>query len=333
MNRKCRGCGAIMQSEDKNKIGYVPTFKSTTSDYCERCYKIIYYNEKTVTKLEHINEKILGEVNEKGKYAYFLVDLLNINKETMDTFKMLRIPKTLVISKMDVVPKSIKEHVITEWLRNVYGIFDEVLYQSTKKNFNTKSLLRNLEDKGMEECYVLGFANAGKSTLINKLCSFGESKTVPIATSLVPNTTIDFIEIALDEKRKIIDSPGFTLKGTIYDEDEFDLIKRVNAKNAIKPVTYQVKEISSILIEDKIRIKSDIKNSFTFYMSNDILIERVFAHNTKRMEKECIVLDIPNNSDLVIRSLGFINIKKACKLEIYIDKKELVEVRKSMFRD
>ena len=40
---------------------------------------------------------------------------------------------------------------------------------------------------------------------------------------------------------------------------------------------------------------------------------------------------MPDNSDLIIKSLGFINIKKACTLKIYTDKKELFEIRKSMF--
>jgi hypothetical protein len=99
----------------------------------------------------------------------------------------------------------------------------------------------------------------------------------------------------------------------------------------LKPSTYQVKPISSILIEDKIRLQSSINNSLTFYISNNINVERVFDNNTNLIDKPTITLDIPDNSDLVIKSLGFINIKKACKLTIYTDNKELFEIRKSMF--
>lgn len=333
MIRKCHGCGAVMQSEKVGELGYTSLEKIKDSLYCERCFKIIHYNEKAVTKLDNINDKIKEEVNKKAKYVYFLVDLLNVNEETMNTFKSINVDKTLIISKVDIVPKSIKDYVIKEWLKSEYGIYCDVIFQSTKKNFNTKALLRNLAEKGVNECYILGFTNAGKSTLINKISSFSESEKAEIATSLIPNTTVDFIEINNCEGIKIIDSPGFTLEKTIYADDEFALMKRVNPRNIIKPVTYQVKEISSILIEDKIRLQSNVKNSLTFYMSNDVLIERVFPNNVKLKDKECFILDIPNNSDLVIRSLGFINIKKACKLEINSDLKELFEVRKSMFRD
>ena len=246
----------------------------------------------------------------------------------MNTFKSITTPKTLIISKLDIIPRSIKENKITSWLKEQYNIKEEILFQSSKKNINTKSLITKLENKNINEVYVLGYTNAGKSTLINNLTkATNENK---ITTSSIPNTTIDFIKIKLDNIT-IIDSPGFTNQNTLYKEEEFELIKRVMPRTFLKPSTYQVKPISSIIIEDKIRLQSSINNSLTLYISNSINIERVFENNINLMDKETIVLDIPENSDLVIKSLGFINIKKACKLTIYADNKELFEVRKSMF--
>ncbi len=332
MNKKCSGCGAVLQSKNKESKGYIPKEKMFDSNYCERCFQIIHYNKKTVTKLENINSYLISEVNTKSKFVYFLIDFLNINQETINTFKNIKVPKTLIISKLDVIPKSIKEEVIINWLRENYNITEEVIFQSTKKNTNTKSIIRNLEERNITECYFLGYTNAGKSTLINKLSSFANESYEEITTSLIPNTTIDFIKIRLNEKICIVDSPGFTLNNTIYREDEFELIKKINPKNFLKPTTYQLKDIASILIEDKIRLKSSINNSLTFYISNDINIERVFEKNTKLTNKKEIIINIPENSDLVIKSLGFINIKKACKLTINSECKELFEVRKSMFK-
>lgn len=328
MSKKCNGCGITLQSTKKDEKGYIREDKIKDSSYCERCFKIIHYNEKIVTKLDNINEYILKEVNKKAKYAYFLVDLLNINKETMSTFKEITVPKTLIISKLDIIPRSIKENKITSWLKEQYGIKEEILFQSSKKNVNTKALLNKLVSKNINEAYILGYTNAGKSTLINSLTNAtNENK---ITTSSIPNTTIDFIKIKLDNIT-IIDSPGFTNQNTLYNQEEFDLIKRVMPRTFLKPSTYQVKPISSILIEDKIRLQSSINNSLTLYISNSINVERVFDNNTNLLDKTIIRLDIPENSDLVIKSLGFINIKKACKLTIYTDNKELFEIRKSIF--
>lgn len=328
MSKKCIGCGCILQSKKVNEKGYIREDKLDGSSYCERCFKIIHYNERIVTKLDNINEYILKEVNKKAKYVYFLVDLLNINNETINTFKQITSSKTLIISKLDIIPKSIKENKIINWLKDVYGVKEEVLFQSSKKNINTKALLNKLEDKKINEVYVLGYTNAGKSTLINNLT--GATNDNKITTSSIPNTTIDFIKIKLDNMT-IIDSPGFTNVTTIYNPEEFDLIKRVMPRTFLKPVTYQVKPISSVLIEDKVRLQSSINNSFTLYISNSINVDRVFDNNLILKDKDVIFLDVPDNSDLVIKSLGFINIKKACKLSICSDNKDLFEVRKSMF--
>ena len=328
MSKNCIGCGTELQTQNPEEKGYIREDKYKDSKYCERCFKIIHYNEKVVTELKNINGYILSEINKKAKYVYFLVDLLNVTKETMSTFKNIKVPKTLIISKLDIIPKSIKNNLIINWLKEEYQIKEEVLFQSSKKNLNTKSILNKLSNQNIKEVYIVGYTNAGKSTLINKLTNADNNNK--ITTSSIPNTTIDFIKIK-ENDISIIDSPGFTNYNTFYNQDEFDLIKRVMPRTTLKPRTYQVKPISSILIEDKTRLMSSVNNSFTFYISNDINIERVFDNNKILTDKEYITLDIPENSDLVIKSLGFINIKKACTLKIYTDKKELFEIRKSMF--
>lgn len=332
MSKKCQGCGATLQSINKENKGYISEEKMNDNAlYCERCFKIIHYNEKIVTKLDNINEYIVTEVNKKAQYVYFLIDFLNINSETINKFQSIKTPKTLIISKLDIIPKSIKDNTIINWLKEEYSITEEIIFQSTKKNINTKKIISNLENNNITEAYILGFTNAGKSTLINKICSLNNINNRVITTSTTPNTTIDFINIKINENLTIVDSPGFTLTNTIYEENEFDLIKRINPKVFLKPITYQLKEISSILIENKFRISPSIKNSFTFYASNDLNIERVFNNNNQLKNEEEIIINIPDNSDLVIKSVGFINIKKACTLKINTKYKKLLEVRNSMF--
>ena len=331
MNKKCTGCGSILQTNNPKEKGYIKEEKYNNSTYCERCFKIIHYNEKIVTELVNINEYIIKEVNKKAKYVYFLIDFLNINNETINTYKQIKVPKTLIISKLDIIPKSIKDNKIINFLKEEYQITEEIIFQSTKKNINTKKIISNIEKSNVNEAYILGYTNAGKSTLINKLSEINNIQDKQITTSLIPNTTVDFIKINITDKLSIIDSPGFILSNTLYKANEFDLIKKINPKTFLKPTTYQLKDIASIIIEDKIKIKSSISNNFTFYISNDINIERVFEKNIELEENKPLVINIAANSDLVIKSLGFINIKKECQLTIYTENKELFEVRNSIF--
>ena len=77
-------------------------------------------------------------------------------------------------------------------------------------------------------------------------------------------------------------------------------------------------------------VEGEITNKRQFTIK-DGKLKRVFDNNTNLLDLEQITLDIPDNSDLIIKSLGFINIKKACKLTIYTYNKDLFEIRKSMF--
>lgn len=331
MANKCIGCGTVLQSTDKNKIGYIPPQKEKEAKYCERCFKITHYNEKLILPLENINNYIIEEVNKNNKYVFFMIDLLNINEETINTFKSIKSNKTLIISKLDIIPKSIKENIITTWLKDTYKINEEIVYLSTKKNINTRFIIKTLEEKNLDKAYVLGFTNAGKSTLINKICEQNNVEGRTITTSILPNTTVDFINIPCTENITIIDSPGFTLNNTLYNETEYDLMKNILPKNTLKPITQQTKENTSLIIEDRIKINTSNKNSLTFYMSNSIKLEKLF-NSDKLNELNKKEYTIKDNSDIVIKGLGFINVKKACTVTIYNKNEELIEIRESMFK-
>ena len=328
MNKKCLGCGAPIQNTNPEDLGYTPK-DITEAKYCERCYKIIHYNQKTVTNLPNINNYILKTINKKAKYVYFLIDFLNLNEETINTFQSIKVPKTLIISKLDIIPKSIKKEKIITWLNKTYQIKDNIIFQSTKKNLYTKYLINNLESSNIKECYIVGYTNAGKSSLINKLCSLYNNDNI-LTTSEVPNTTIDFINIKLSDNITIIDSPGFTYNNYLFRNDDFTLINKINPKKFIKPITYQTVNNTSLLIENLIRITPNNKNSLTLYLNNNLNISRVFDH-AKELNYPNITLNVADDSDLVIKSLGFINIKKACQLNIQISNKSLIEIRPSLF--
>ena len=331
MNKKCIGCGSLLQSIDKNKTGYIITEKLNDAKYCERCFKITHYNEKLIVPLKGINNHIINEINKDNKYVFFLIDFLNINTETINTFKSIKNNKTLVISKLDIIPKNIKQPLIINWLKKEYGIEENIIFISSKKNLNTGSISNVLERNNQKQGYILGYTNAGKSTLINKLCIENNITNNIITTSMIPNTTLDFIKIKLNDNLTIIDSPGFTFEATIYNDNEFELIERINPKSFLKPITHQTKEITSIIIEDKIRITPGNKNSLTFYMSNQIKLNKVFNNNHELKGATEKIYEIKDNSDIVIKGIGFINIKKSCKLKINSEYQNLTEIRKSMF--
>ena len=331
MIKKCQGCGATLQNTDPSKIGYLPKTKNKNPELCERCFKIIHYNDaKVVTKVADEN-KIIKIVNESNNYVLFLIDFLNLNSQTIKTFHKIKRPKTLIISKSDIIPYSFNKNKIVTWLHDYYQIDSDIIFVSALKKKNINLIYNYLLNNNINKTYLLGFTNVGKSSLVNSLMSLEKLNCRAITTSLVPNTTLDFMNIKINNQLTIIDSPGFVLKDNIYDINDLNFVKKINPKKYLRPITYQLKAKDSLLIENKIRIENlEEKNNLTFYLSNDINITKVY-HNEDLKKEEVLDLNINKNSDIVILGLGFINVKKDCKLKIYIHNPKLIEIRESFF--
>lgn len=324
MNR-CIGCGAILQADFQDKVGYIPKEKIKTEKLCERCFRLIHYNDLKSVVLP--TNDIVEVVNKKGSFAFFLVDLLNMNGEVIETFKRLKIPKTLIVSKIDYIPKYIKKEKIKTWLKEEYKIEDEILFLSAAKNVNMSAIVNTLQKYNQKEAYLLGYTNAGKSTLVNRL-----KEDASITTSIVPNTTIDYMKIPLSDGYFLIDSPGFQYQNPIYENKDSVFLKKMSPKTFIKPITYQLKKGASLIIEDTLRIENNSdKCNLTLYMSNLLEIKKVYEKNEEIKEYKSQEYTIKKNEDIVVQGLGFINVKSNCQLKIYIENLSWIEVRNSFF--
>lgn len=321
MTKTCLGCGITLQTTDINQVGYIPENKYDDSLYCQRCFKLIHYAKKEVNKPNINNKELLDIINKSNSYAFFLVDLYNLNSEIINTFNQIKIPKTLLINKSDLIPRGVKLFYLKENIQRVYNIKSDVIFISTKKDIGKNTFINPLINNHTDTAYILGYTNAGKSSLINKLLT-----NKVITTSNMPNTTLDLINLKLDDYN-IIDTPGFTLSKTFYQDDDWDLIKRINASHTIKPITYQTKENQIFMIEEKIFVKNFDENSITFYLSNLVKLKKLYKED-KLSYKEVI---IPENSDVVITNIGFINIKAPCHMMINEEALDLIEVRPSLF--
>ena len=313
MIKKCPGCGATMQYSDPKKVGYSP---KKDAKLCERCFKLKNYNEKKIIELKYNNDDIINILNEKADNIFFVTDFLSLSNKVIDIYKKIKIDnKVLIINKADYIPNSINKDKYLNWIKETYLINDKIILISAIKNYNTR-IINNLIAEGKRN-YICGFTNSGKSTIINNLCEINDKNT-SILTSLMPNTTLDVIKIKLDDNKFIYDTPGFII------DSEFN--EKLYPKRFIKPITLQTKPGDIVSINNEILIKSDIENSFTFYMSNDIKINKVYKINRNIDNK----IEIESNSELVIHNYGFINIKNKCTILTNIDK-DIIELRSSMF--
>lgn len=315
MTKRCIGCGAVLQNTDKAKNGYTPKLENK---YCMRCFRLTNYNDLTETETEKDNDKIMTVINNSSTFSFFLIDATNITKEAVSIYQNIKTRKCLLLTKIDLLPANITVNNYINKFKNIYNIKEEVYFLSSTKKVNVSKVLKIMDSLNLKKAYILGCTNAGKSTLINTMLN---NKT--ITTSRIPNTTLDFINLYIEDKI-LTDTPGFVTTTTPFITDK-KYYKKIDYKERIKPITYQTKETTSLVLEENYRISNFGLNSVTTYFNNNILVKRDFKSNEDYFETKIMA-----NTDIVIKDLGFINVKKPCTLKISKSLEGLVEFRPSL---
>ena len=335
MNEKrCTGCGVLLQDENVLQEGYTTSLEN---DICQRCFRMKNYGEyQVVTKSNEEYIKILEDVGQTKDLVVYVTDLLNLEENIEEIRKIIPNKMLLVLNKKDVLPKSVKETKLIEYLDSKNIHFEEVIVISASKNYNLDYLLKRIKYfQTSKNVYVVGHTNAGKSSLINKLIkNYSVNNTQELTMSPLPSTTLNTINIEIDEYLTLIDTPGLVDVGSILKKKKKKMVKKISPKKEIKPKTYQLRKNQSIVIENFLRIDyvEGGKNSFTLFGSNDLKVKRLLnlLNNEELKDKNKITYEIKYDEDLVINGLGFIKIVSPAKIDVYLDKDINSFIRKSL---
>ncbi len=327
----CEGCGIKLQDENVLQEGYTSNLENKL---CQRCFRIKNYGEyQVVTKSNQEYIEILKSVGTTKNLVLYIVDLLNIERDLSEIRNYIPNKMILVLNKKDVLPKSIKEAKIIEYFKNLDINFEEIIVISAEKNENIDYLLKQIKYyQTSREVYVVGHTNAGKSTLINKLLRNYSTNTQELTISPLPSTTLNTVRIDINDYLTLIDTPGLVDSSSIINYIDQDMFKKISPKKEIKPRTFQLRKGQSIIIENLARIDyvEGEKNSFTCFMSNDLVIRRISNRkdDLKHLQKRTI--EMKYEEDLCINGLGFIKIVNKGVIDLYIDHNVESFTRKSL---
>ncbi|MEG2609917.1 MAG: GTPase [Bacilli bacterium] len=309
MTKKCAGCGATLQFYNDALEGYVKEDIYETSTNCERCFRIKNYGDyKSVVKDNKTFINIIKSIDKKD-LVVLVMDLFNLPENLDIITKNISNPILLVLTKRDLLPKIIYEDRLLAYVENYHLNYLDKLVVSSNKNYNFDKLIDEIKyHKTTNKVYVVGFTNAGKSTLINKLIYNYTDSVANITTSMLPSTTLNSIEIKFNDNMTLIDTPGLLSEGSIENVVDIKTLKKIVPKKEIRPITYQVKVEQWIVIEDLLKLNLK-NNNITIFMSNTLNISRYFKDKPIENLKE-IDIKIGRNEDLVINGLGFIKFTK-----------------------
>ncbi len=328
----CIGCGVKLQDSNMLFEGYTPDL---VNDICSRCFKLRNYGEYQIsTKSNEEYIDILKSVNDTKDLVLYVVDLLNIEKDINMIRQYIKNRLILVLTKRDILPLSVNDEKLKKYFENLGLDYQDIIIVSANKNYNFDELLLMIKKhKSSKNVYVVGHTNGGKSTLINKMVqNYGEEK-FELTISPLPSTTLNKVNIKLTDDITLIDTPGLVDRGSIINYVDFDTIKKINAKKEIKPDTYQVKSGQCLYIPNLLRVDyvEGDKNSFTFFVSNDLEIEKRDMNKCEELQDlSKHTIEVGYNQDLVIDGLGFIKITEKATLDVYVLNNVQIFVRDSL---
>lgn len=310
---KCQGCGIELQNTNINKVGYTDNLDNLL---CTRCFKLSNYGE--YSQVDYTNEdyeKLLKTIPKDALIVY-TSDILSLNLDRINNYNNI----LLVITKKDIMPKSLKDEKIINYIKSTTNI-NNILIISSKKNYNIDTLYKYIyNNSNNQPIYFVGNTNSGKSTLINKLIkNYGSITNNKVTVSMYPSTTLSLVPIKLNDIN-IIDTPGTIDKSNIINYLDKPSLKKVLPNNEIKPKTCQITGKGSIIIDEFARIdyNTNIRNSIVIYASNNLNI-RFNSRKKDNMKnlKEYSFSNI-NKKDIVIPGLCFIKINNNIDIKIYI---------------
>ena len=366
----CIGCGAEIQSENQNKQGYLPKSvveKSIEENnlVCKRCFRLKNYNEvsdvelgaedfykliKTLSKKDGLIVKVVDIFDFSGSWIEDVIDIVGNNKDIV-----------LVANKLDLLPKSVKQNKIKQWLFKMLkakGIkVKDVLLISAIKNHGIEEAAARIDElRNGKDVYIIGATNVGKSTFINKLIELTTGDKNVITTSHFPGTTLGMIEIPLDRATSIYDTPGIILDYDIAHYLDAKSLKLVMPKKEIKARVFQLNAEQSLFFGGMARVDfvKGERQSYTLYASNLVDIHRTKLSNADALfEKHLGTLLKPpfednisifknqvkknfkiddRKIDIVISGLGWITVNSdsGCEIDIYVPEEIEVFVRESI---
>ncbi|KWU60409.1 ribosome biogenesis GTPase YqeH [Priestia megaterium] len=282
---QCVGCGVEIQTERPDELGYAPkSALEKEAIICQRCFRLKHYNEvQDVSLTDDDFLKILNGIGQTDGLVVKVVDIFDFNGSWLPGLhRFVGNNKVLLVgNKADLLPKSIKKNKLIHWMKREakeLGLKSvDVFLMSAQKGQGIREIAEAIEHyREGKDVYVVGCTNVGKSTFINAIIKEVTGEKDIITTSQYPGTTLDMIDIPLDNGASLYDTPGIINHHQMaHYVDKRDL-KLISPKKEIKPKIYQLNEGQTLYFGGLARLDyvQGGRKSLTCYVSNDLHIHR-----------------------------------------------------------
>ncbi len=289
MTEYCKGCGVLLQNEEPEELGYVPSLDAV---FCERCYKLRHYGQVTIGMQQGIeSNETYEKINNIDGVVFWIVDMFYFEASLITRLNQ-KIPNKdiiMVLTKRDVLPKTLSDAKVLEFVQHRLEeenieVKDIVicggLYENKSKKNPVLSDMGQLSLRRVQEAIdtyrkgkdiiFMGVANAGKSTLLNHLIP-----EASLTISRHPGTTLDLVPMP-QEGYTIYDTPGIENPHSMLTLLQPKDLKTVIPVKPVRPFVSQIYEDQSFAAAGLARLDVVVKGKATVvgYFSRSVAIHR-----------------------------------------------------------
>ena len=249
----------------------------------------MHYDDLTVSMREGIDpDGVMKKIAESDCLVVWVVDLFDFEAGMIPGMERKLGGKDIILAatKRDLLPATMSEEKIAKFVftrLKDQGISIRHLVLCDMHDENSMKALRDAVEtyRAGREVMVMGRANAGKSTLLNRLM---HNQTLTM--SRYPGTTLDFNPMVIDGI-PFTDTPGIEIEGSMLMKVKEKDLKTIMPAHTIKPQIYQIHGEQSFLLGGLARV--DLiharKASAVFYVSERLNLHRCRTDKAEALYK------------------------------------------------
>ncbi|MCL6627499.1 GTPase [Alicyclobacillus shizuokensis] len=296
----CSGCGVALQSEREDEPGFVPLSALTRlQPVCRRCYRITHYGEFSpvvVPAAEY--ERQVAEVGKRPDLVLYVLDVFDLEGSLVPNLArhIGKSPVVVIVNKVDLLPKEVRVETLADWVaervRSTGVQPAGVCFVSARKGQGLDAVDGWIQAEAKSRAYVVGMANVGKSTLVNRLLAGTYPEAAGFTVSRVPGTTVGLVGADYATKGghevQLIDTPGLIQGRRAIDQLCSDCLATAVPETRLRPRVYQLDPGQSLWIGNFARfdLVEGVHQPVVCYVSNSLTVHRTKLERSDTFGRE-----------------------------------------------
>ena len=297
--RKCYNCGAVLQSKDPNKEGYVnPEVLENSSQnfiFCNKCFEIERFQPKTNEPV--VSEDLLKIVEDAKNKQALLVYVINLfSFEASFSRKINEIINGMnilvVANKFDLMPKGTNEEEMREYVAHRFradGVHvekDNIVLANAFDDDTASTIITQIyELKNGKDVYIIGSLLAGKTTLIDSfLRVYKNLSQGNIVSQDYPGTKARVLMLPLSTRTTMYEIPSIPINNSILNNLDVPTTKKIYVTEPVeyKDVTLKEGEVVYFGGMSFVELAEGKRTALRCYLANGIPLKK---HSSRKCEE------------------------------------------------